>query len=62
MLPAAGDGHALEIMTVLPFPANIPPGINPYMYFARYLEAVFNPRPSNGFKARLIVLYVLTGV
>ncbi|GAA5956771.1 hypothetical protein JCM8115_003813 [Rhodotorula mucilaginosa] len=49
-------------MTVLPFPANIPPGINPYAYFARYLEAVFNPRPSNGFKARLIVLFVLTGV
>lgn len=49
-------------MTVLPFPTNIPPGINPYAYFARYLEAVFNPRPSDGFKARLIVLFVLTGV
>ncbi|GAA5990432.1 hypothetical protein JCM10908_007369 [Rhodotorula pacifica] len=48
-------------MTVLPFPARIPPGINPYTYVAHYVEAVFNPPPTPGFKARLIVLYCLTG-
>ncbi|GAA5882344.1 hypothetical protein JCM3774_005077 [Rhodotorula dairenensis] len=47
-------------MAVLPFPAAVPPGINPYTYFAHYLEAVFNPRPTYGFQARLIVLWCLT--
>ncbi|GAA6019941.1 hypothetical protein JCM8202_001761 [Rhodotorula sphaerocarpa] len=48
-------------MPLLSFPDNVPPGINPYEYFGLYIDAVFNPVATQGFKARLIVLWALTG-
>lgn len=45
-------------MVLLTFP-EAPPGVPPYEYYIRLLEAIFSQTPARGFTARLTVLWVL---
>lgn len=36
-----------------------PPGIPPYEFYIRFIEAIFYQTPARGFTTRLIVLWVL---
>jgi hypothetical protein len=36
-----------------------PPGIPPYEFYIRFIESIFYQTPARGFRARLIVLWVL---
>lgn len=45
-------------MVLLTFP-EAPPGVPPYEYYTRFLEAIFYQTPARGFTTRLTVLWVL---